>query len=122
LTDGRGNTVHFSESILIFTSNLGMYVESADAAFTGGPARVQNIVHGMAYDEIELRIKAAITDHFTTVLNRPELLNRLGDNIVVFNFIGSAAAEKIFDLQLANICRRVAEEHRVGLTLATEVT
>lgn len=120
LTDGRGNTVHFSESILIFTSNLGMYVENRDSPSTG-PSRVQNIVHGMAYDEIEQRIKGAINDHFTTVLNRPELLNRLGDNIVVFNFIGREAAEKIFDLQLANICRRVAEEHRVGLSLDPEV-
>src|SRR5690606_35743133 len=30
LTDGRGNTVHFSESILIFTSNLGMFVPGRD--------------------------------------------------------------------------------------------
>ncbi|MFC6934172.1 AAA family ATPase [Actinomadura yumaensis] len=30
LTDGRGNTVHFSEAILIFTSNLGMYVPGRD--------------------------------------------------------------------------------------------
>jgi hypothetical protein len=122
LTDGRGNTVHFSESILIFTSNLGMYVENREAGpLSQGPSRVQNIVHGMSYDEIEQKIKAAITDHFTTVLNRPELLNRLGDNIVVFNFIGREAAEKIFSLQLANICRRVADEHRLKLALSPEV-
>jgi energy-coupling factor transporter ATP-binding protein EcfA2 len=130
LTDGRGNTVHFSESILIFTSNLGMYVEASAAT---GPARgdgsfpraatgrVQNIMPGMTYDEIEQRLKQAISDHFTTVLNRPELLNRFGDNIVVFNFIGREAAGQIFDLQFANICRRVAEEHRLTLALDEEV-
>lgn len=110
LTDGRGNTVHFSESILIFTSNLGMYVD-----------RELNITPGMPYEQIEQRLKGTISDHFTTVLNRPELLNRFGDNIVVFNFIGPEAADRIFDLQLANICRRVIEEHRLNLTLGSEV-
>src|SRR4029453_5714904 len=42
LTDGRGNTVHFSESILIFTSNLGMYVDGSGAGGRpDGLARVQ---------------------------------------------------------------------------------
>jgi ATP-dependent Clp protease ATP-binding subunit ClpB len=116
LTDGRGNTVHFSESILVFTSNLGMYVEDP---MTG--QRVQNITPGMAYDEIEQRLKTAVSNHFTSVLNRPELLNRFGDNIVIFDFIGPKAAARIFDIQLNNICRRVAEEHRFTLTLAGDV-
>ncbi|GAA1561882.1 AAA family ATPase [Actinomadura kijaniata] len=127
LTDGRGNTVHFSESILIFTSNLGMFVPGhPDLAVRGDvlapavPGRVQNIHADMDYEEIEVRVKTAIADHFTAVLNRPELLNRFGDNIVVFDFIGREAADKIFDLQFANICRRVAEEHRLVLTVKSE--
>ncbi|WP_067803380.1 AAA family ATPase [Actinomadura formosensis] len=122
LTDGRGNTVHFSEAILIFTSNLGMYVPgrdltTRDASPYGAPDRVQNITPGMSYDEVEQRIKSAVADHFTEVLNRPELLNRFGDNIVVFDFISAEAAHKIFDLQFANICRRVTEEHRLVLAV-----
>ncbi len=105
LTDGRGHTVHFSESILIFTSNLGS----------------SQVVPGLGYAEIEHRIKSAISAHFTSTLNRPELLNRLGDNVIVFNFIGPEAASKIFDLQLANICRRVTEEHRLSLAVKSEV-
>ncbi|MFD0854651.1 AAA family ATPase, partial [Actinomadura adrarensis] len=125
LTDGRGNTVHFSEAILIFTSNLGMFVQGrditarSDVASPPGP-RVQNITPGMTYDEIERRIKDAVATHFTEVLNRPELLNRFGDNIVVFDFIGAEAAQKIFDMQLANICRRVADEHRLTLSVKGE--
>ncbi|MFA1545113.1 AAA family ATPase [Actinomadura chokoriensis] len=122
LTDGRGNTVHFSESILIFTSNLGMYVPGRDLTTRDAfphpvPDRVQNITPGMAYDEVEQRIKSAVADHFTEVLNRPELLNRFGDNIVVFDFISAEAAHKIFELQFANICRRVTDEHRLSLTV-----
>ncbi|MFB4312853.1 AAA family ATPase [Actinomadura sp. 21ATH] len=122
LTDGRGNTVHFSESILIFTSNLGMYVQGRDITARSDVAsppapRIQNITPGMSYDEVEHRIKGAVADHFTEVLNRPELLNRFGDNIVVFDFIGTEAANKIFDLQFANICRRVTDEHRLILAV-----
>ncbi|WP_141578189.1 AAA family ATPase [Actinomadura sp. WMMA1423] len=125
LTDGRGNTVHFSESILIFTSNLGMYVPGRDLTARdpfplGTPERVQNITTGMTYDEVEQRIKGAVADHFTEVLNRPELLNRFGDNIVVFDFISAEAAHKIFDLQFANICRRVTDEHRLVLAVKGE--
>ncbi|MFI0410965.1 AAA family ATPase [Actinomadura sp. 3N508] len=125
LTDGRGNTVHFSESILIFTSNLGMYVPghdltTRDASPYGSASRVQNITPGMAYDEVEQRIKSAVAEHFTDVLNRPELLNRFGDNIVVFDFIAGEAAHKIFDLQFANICRRVSDEHRLVLAVKGE--
>ncbi|GAA0390518.1 chaperone [Acrocarpospora corrugata] len=103
LTDGRGTTTHFSECILIFTSNLGM---------AGSAVR-----HGLPYEEIERTIKAAIEDHFVQVLKRPELLNRLGDNIVVFDFIGAEAAGRIFDLQLANILRVVSEQHGIDVLL-----
>jgi ATP-dependent Clp protease ATP-binding subunit ClpB len=106
LTDGRGNTAFFSESILVFTSNLG----------------TRGIRPGMPYEDLEAQVRGAVTEHFTTALNRPELLNRFGDNIVIFDFIGPEAADRIFDLQLANICRRVSDEHHMRLRLSDEVT
>jgi ATP-dependent Clp protease ATP-binding subunit ClpB len=106
LTDGRGNTAFFSESILVFTSNLG----------------TRHVTPGMPYADLESEIRGAVTEHFTTELNRPELLNRFGDNIVIFDFIGPEAAGRIFDLQLTNICRRVSDEHHMKLLLSDEVT
>jgi ATP-dependent Clp protease ATP-binding subunit ClpA len=76
----------------------------------------------MPYEDLEAQVRSAITEHFTTALNRPELLNRFGDNIVIFDFIGPEAANTIFDLQLANICRRVSDEHHMKLRLSDEVT
>jgi hypothetical protein len=114
LSDGRGTTVHFSESILVFTSNLGMSIDD------GAGGTVPNVEPGMPYDEIERRIKQAISDHFTQVLNRPELLNRFGDNIVVFDFIGPEPAERIFSHMLGNIIRLVSDEHDLTLTLTEE--
>ena len=115
LTDGRGTTTHFSETILVFTSNLGVYVRGDDGRLT------PNVTSDMAYEEVRTRIEAAIADHFKLELNRPELLNRLGDNIVVFNFIRPEIAEKIFDVQLANVVARVQNEHKATLTFAPAV-
>ncbi|MGI5247123.1 AAA family ATPase [Dactylosporangium sp. CA-139066] len=113
LTDGQGITTYFSECVLIFTSNLG--VSRTDPA-TG--ERRQLVQPGMPYPLLESTVKAAVREHFTVDLGRPELLNRLGDNIVVFDFIGPRVAEKIFDLQLSNITAAVDRE--LGIALRVE--
>jgi hypothetical protein len=115
LTDGRGDTAYFSETILVFTSNLGVFVEDAHGQ------RVQNVKPGDDYALVELRIRDAIADYFKFRLSRPELLNRIGDNIVVFNFITPEVAEKIFDGMLHNVARRLQEENRLRLTMPLAV-
>ncbi|GAA0216828.1 AAA family ATPase [Saccharothrix mutabilis subsp. mutabilis] len=110
LTDGQGVTTYFSECVLIFTSNLGIIVTDPE---TGARRRI--VDPGMPYAELEATVKAAIRDHFTTRLARPELLNRFGDNIVVFDFIGPETAAGIFAAQLDNIAARVHSE--LGLRL-----
>ena len=63
-------------------------------------------------------MRAAIADYFKFTLGHPEILNRIGDNIVVFDFIQPAVAERIFTGMLDNIARRVAEEHDLDLRLS----
>ena len=111
LTDGRGDTAYFSEAVLIFTSNLGIYVEDAQGQ------RVQNVKPGDAYDIVETRVREAIANHFKYRLGRPEILNRIGDNIVVFNFITPDIAGQILDGMLKNVTRRLADEHKLELVL-----
>lgn len=115
LTDGRGDTAYFSETILIFTSNLGIYVEDDQGR------RVQNVQPGDSYATVESRVKGAIGDYFKYRLSRPEILNRIGDNIVVFNFITEPVAQRIFEGMLGNVLNRVREEHGLDLELAPAV-
>lgn len=115
LTDGRGDTAYFSETILIFTSNLGIYVEDDQGR------RVQNVQPGDSYATVESRVKGAIGDYFKYRLSRPEILNRIGDNIVVFNFITEPVAQRIFEGMLGNVLNRVREEHDLELKLAPAV-
>jgi DNA polymerase III delta prime subunit len=71
LTDGKGETVNFSETIIIFTSNIGASeVELNDNS-----------------DEVKKLFIGKVKEYFATEAKRPELLNRIGDNIVPFNFI-----------------------------------
>ena len=112
LTDGRGDTVYFSEAIIIFTSNLGIYVEGADGR------RVQNVRPGDSYETVERNVRDAISNHFRYTLARPEILNRIGENIVVFNFIVPEVGVKIMDGMLRNVARRVEEEHGMKLVIS----
>jgi energy-coupling factor transporter ATP-binding protein EcfA2 len=115
LTDGRGETAWFSESIIVFTSNLGITVEDAHGQ------RVQNVKPGDSYETVEARVRGAIGDYFKFRLSRPELLNRIGDNIVVFDFISPAVGEQIFDGMLANVARRLQDELKLRLNLPADI-
>lgn len=115
LTDGRGDTAYFSEAVLIFTSNLGIYVEDEHGQ------RVQNVKPGDSYEVVETRVREAIGNHFKYRLGRPEILNRIGDNIVVFNFITPDIAGLILDGMLKNVTRRLAAEQQVELTIPAPI-
>lgn len=75
LTDGKGETVYFSETIIIFTSNIGAAEVSSE----------------MDPREVRKQFVEKVQKHFIEKLGRPELLNRIGDNIVAFNFIEDQA-------------------------------
>jgi len=115
LTDGRGETAYFSETILVFTSNLGIFVEDQYGI------RQQQVKSGDPYDMVEAKVRAAIDDYFKFKLARPELLNRIGDNIVVFNFITPEVAERILDGMLNNVARRLFEEFKLRLSISAAV-
>jgi ATP-dependent Clp protease ATP-binding subunit ClpB len=101
LTDGRGDTVYFSETVVVFTSNLGIYRQDDRGE------HVLNVSPDSPYVEVERRVRSAIEEYFRFDLQRPELLNRIGDNIVVFDFIRPEVAREIFEKDLQNVVQRV---------------
>ena len=68
-----------------------------------------------AFPDIEKAIRLAIEHHFKTKLGRPELLNRLGENIVVFDFIKPDVAKNILDKMIENVSSRVRSESGIIL-------
>ena len=112
MTDGQGNTVYFSETIIIFTSNLGIYVKDV----LGN--RQPNVTMDMDYGEVEKRVRAAIEEYFKLELGRPEILNRIGENIVVFDYIRREAGEAILRAQVDKIIRRMEEQKGIRIQIA----
>jgi ATP-dependent Clp protease ATP-binding subunit ClpB len=100
LTDSKGRTVSFADTVLIMTSNLGAQAILAAAETGDRPA-------------IEKEVKAALRAHF-----RPEFLNRI-DETVIFNPLGRPQIEAIVDLQLGRIRKTLAEQ-RLEIELTPE--
>ena len=97
LTDGKGDTVYFSEALIIFTSNLGVNKEDKYGR------RISNIKYKDSYEDMSEKIMGEIQIFFNTKLNRPEISNRFGDNFVVFDFIRPDTDKLIFLMSLNTI-------------------
>ena len=108
LTDGSGDTVHFTETIIVFTSNLGV-----PRAVPGTPPPEG--------EELADTVRQAIERTFTEDLNRPELLGRIGDNIVVFDYISPETARELAGIFIDNVLARAEEQTGITVTLIPEV-
>ena len=86
LTDGKGRTVDFRNTVIIMTSNLGSELWQDTSA-------------EVSRDEISRILK----QHF-----RPEFINRI-DEIVVFHKLDKSMLEKIVDIQLEKVNLLIAE-------------
>jgi hypothetical protein len=111
LTDARGATGHFSEALIIFTSNLGMIGGHRESNMG------MDVMPSDTYRQIDDKITRAVHEHFRFELKRPELINRIGQNIVVFDFLRHTQVSRIFDTVLARVLGRVAAEHGLDVVL-----
>ena len=110
LTDGKGETTYFTQSLIIFTSNLGIFKEDEDGR------RIPNVLFGQDnYEQMEIKIKAEIKNFFALKLGRPEIFNRFGDNFVVFDFIRPEVAESIFENNMSVIKRNLSNLKNIVL-------
>ncbi len=111
LTDSRGETVYFAETIIIFTSNLGTRTQPVNekAKLEGLKRKLkENFSNQSEYNiirnEIREHFKECVENFFIYELSRPELYNRIGkDNIVVFDFISSQDANKMLENYLIDL-------------------
>ena len=115
MTDGKGETVYFSESIIIFTSNLGIY------ELDNNGIRHQVVDSKKSYPEVQELVRNGINDYFKLRLGRPEILNRIGENIVVFDYIRPDVAEEILRSQLKKIANNVRANKNIDLIISDNV-
>ena len=102
LTDSKGRTVDFKNTVLIMTSNLGsQQLATAWADSEEG------------FEEATARVMDVLRQHF-----RPEFLNRV-DDIVVFHALNEAQLTHIIDLRLAEL-QAMLSDRKITLELTPE--
>ncbi len=99
LTDSKGRTVDFKNTVLIMTSNLGSAMLTADVLKTEHD-----------YDIARESVMKVLREHF-----RPEFLNRV-DDIVIYRSLGNAQLSKILDMRLNDI-RKLLEDRAISIEL-----
>jgi ATP-dependent Clp protease ATP-binding subunit ClpB len=93
LTDGKGRTVDFKNTVVIMTSNLGSH-----------------FMAGEMNEGVRRQVTEALRDHF-----RPEFLNRI-DEIIFFHPLDREDLKKIIDIQIAGLVKRL-EERKIHVQL-----
>jgi len=96
MTDGKGRTVDFKNTVLIMTSNVG--------------SQWIRELNGKDNEEMEKRVTEALRSTF-----RPEFLNRI-DETIIFNSLGPDEIKKIVEIQMGLLARRL-ESNKIELEL-----
>ncbi|MGB9234757.1 MAG: AAA family ATPase, partial [Terriglobales bacterium] len=99
LTDGKGRTVDFKNSVIIMTSNLGSSYLQAE-----------NIRSEESFERASKQVLDALHGHF-----KPEFLNRV-DDVIIFRPLGKEQLVKIVELRLEDL-RRLLADRKISLEL-----
>lgn len=100
LTDAKGRTVNFKNTVIILTSNIGAeHIDKMEKiGFSSGSSDSDQ------YKETKTNVEKALKDHF-----RPEFLNRL-DDIVIFDILSEEVIKKIVQIQIDLVKERLADK------------
>jgi len=114
MTDGQGNTVYFSEALIIFTSNLGITKKIIDSS--GNERREMLVSIDETYESMENKVINGIKAHF-----KPEVVNRIGNNIVVFDFIRDEVSQLIVKSQIKKINENIEKIKKIKIVISPEI-
>jgi len=101
LTDGKGRTVDFKNTVVIMTSNLGSH-HIAELAARGTVELPEGV---------RRQVTEALRQHF-----RPEFINRI-DDVIFFHALSEAHIKAIIGIQVAQLLKRL-EERKIQVTLS----
>jgi len=109
LTDSKGRTVSFKNTVIILTSNVGAAIaKEKRTGVYGFGAGAQKSPEG-EYEEMKERITGALKEKF-----RPEFLNRL-DDVIVFHPLSKDEATQIAEKILGGLYKRLKEQRGISL-------
>jgi ATP-dependent Clp protease ATP-binding subunit ClpB len=96
LTDGKGRTVGFRNTIVIMTSNLGSHI-------------IKDL--SQDFEKMEAEVKSILQSHF-----RPEFLNRV-DEVVIFKSLSQEVILQILEIQIEELRKRLSDK-KIDITIS----
>ena len=109
LTDSKGRTVNFKNTVIIMTSNIGAeYIDRMSGlGFGSGLTKTED----QRYDQVKEKVMSSLKEFF-----RPEFLNRL-DDIILFDILSPESVHDIVRMQVEIVAKRLADK-QITLTLS----
>jgi ATP-dependent Clp protease ATP-binding subunit ClpA len=110
--------VYFQDTLIIFTSNLGISIPSPD-----NPSRqIENVSYESTkdYETVREKVISGVRQYFNERLGRPEILNRIGNNILVFDYIREESLDPILEKQIRHIAENLWSEKHIRLQISSE--
>ena len=105
LTDSQGGVVHFENTVIVMTSNIGTTFKNQSLGFGAQEEE---------YQREEQRVHDAMKENF-----KPEFLNRI-DEIVVFNRLSKDNLRKIVDIMISQL-QDVVKDKGISIKITDEV-
>ena len=109
LSDARGRKVDFRNAIIVMTSNVGADMIKRQTSIGFTLKKDEEVEERLAYEDMRKKLLDALKRVF-----RPEFINRL-DSVIVFRSLSKSDIQKIVQLELDKVARRL-EEHAITLT------
>jgi ATP-dependent Clp protease ATP-binding subunit ClpB len=105
LTDSKGRTVDFKNTVIIMTSNIGSDIILEDS--------LNNAVNNSGFEDTKEKVMAIMREKF-----KPEFLNRV-DETIFFKALTLGQLSNIVDIQMEHL-RSLLKEHNITLTISDE--
>jgi ATP-dependent Clp protease ATP-binding subunit ClpA len=125
LTDGKGQTVYFNQTVIVFTSNIGASdLTNHNTGETIRPGIMRHINEGNIppYLDVEKHFDSEVRWYFSNYIGRAELLGRLGDNIIVFDLLRAEFITSIANKFLQQYVEVTKEKYKLSVTFSSSVS
>lgn len=136
LTDGKGETVSFTDAIIAITSNAGVTsptpktpqeLEDMEKKMGNEPRpereinmsaviemERENVSPDEIYEQVKSYMRYNVKHYFCCTLNRPELYGRIEDSLVYYNYIGREAVRTISDNKIKAIAAVAKDDFQLA--------
>ena len=113
LTDAKGRTVDFTNTVVIMTGNVGAEQSQRESTL-GFRAETKSEIDDL--DEVHEDTKERVMEELKSVM-RPELINRI-DKVIVFRALANKEALQVLNLQIEEFNKRLEKEHQISVDLS----